>query len=607
MVKLYYFKCSVTTYIFAKNYKLTVLAVGELKRPLIKEVIIENFMSYKYARIPLSAGLNIITGPNGAGKSSILLAIAVALGQTYTERGRRLSNLIRRGEDIARVTVVIDNSPRKGRRPLPRWRYDEFYLTRYLRSDGKYWHELNSRVVTKHEVERLLKKIGLNPNNMFIIMHQNMIEEFAFLSPQEKLSLIEDATGLTGYRKAILNAMKKLEHTLREEEKVKKLMARAEEELEKWKKRYERYLEKLALIDRKNYLIREKAWAIVRDCEEKVKSIEEQIQGLEKEVKDLSYYLSETRREKEEILVNISGIEKKILSSSRNNVNLATVLKELRENWFIFSEKYAEEKVTEFKIKLAEEKISELKDLLQVHRAELAKALKVAMSTGEKIESSRDIREIEKELNRVEALIESYKDVTEDVEQIYAQYREAFEKLKEKAAQVAENRRKALDELNYRYSIWKNKLLELVEDVRKTFAEFLSHVDAVGDVRVENIDDIEKAGIQILVGFRGSSPTVLDPYTQSGGERTTAIMCFLLALQQHIRSPFRAIDEFDVHMDPRNREEIFKLLVSLAEKNPVTQYLIITPGKLVGIRPGVNVIVVQNVRGVSRVGILAKS
>jgi len=58
---------------------------------VIKEIILENFMSYAYARIPLRPGLNIICGPNGAGKSSILLALAVALGQTYTERSRKLT------------------------------------------------------------------------------------------------------------------------------------------------------------------------------------------------------------------------------------------------------------------------------------------------------------------------------------------------------------------------------------------------------------------------------------------------------------------------------------------------------------------------------------
>ena len=82
---------------------------------LIREIILENFMSYEYARIPLKPGLNVICGPNGAGKSSILLAISVALGQSYTERSRKLSDLIRWGKDSARVTLVFDNTPVKGR------------------------------------------------------------------------------------------------------------------------------------------------------------------------------------------------------------------------------------------------------------------------------------------------------------------------------------------------------------------------------------------------------------------------------------------------------------------------------------------------------------
>ncbi|TLM97924.1 hypothetical protein FDZ71_17820, partial [bacterium] len=59
-------------------------------------------MSYEYARIPFSAGMNLICGPNGSGKSSILLAISVALGQAYTDRSKKLADLIRRGKDIAR-------------------------------------------------------------------------------------------------------------------------------------------------------------------------------------------------------------------------------------------------------------------------------------------------------------------------------------------------------------------------------------------------------------------------------------------------------------------------------------------------------------------------
>ena len=51
---------------------------------LIREVIIKNFMSYEYARIPLWGVVNVVCRTNGSGKSSFLLAICVALGDTYT-------------------------------------------------------------------------------------------------------------------------------------------------------------------------------------------------------------------------------------------------------------------------------------------------------------------------------------------------------------------------------------------------------------------------------------------------------------------------------------------------------------------------------------------
>ncbi|MEM4303514.1 MAG: AAA family ATPase, partial [Candidatus Caldarchaeum sp.] len=164
-------------------------------RPYIGEVILENFMSHEYSRIPLQAGLNVIVGPNGAGKSSILLAISVALGQTYTERGQRLSDLIRRGMDAARVAVVFDNRPVDGKRPIPTISSDSVTIARFLKKNGEYWHYVNNKFKTKAEVENLLSKIGINPDNMLIIMHQNMIEQFVSRDSREKLVMIEEAVG----------------------------------------------------------------------------------------------------------------------------------------------------------------------------------------------------------------------------------------------------------------------------------------------------------------------------------------------------------------------------------------------------------------------------
>jgi chromosome segregation ATPase len=75
-------------------------------------------------------------------------------------------------------------------------------------------------------------------------------------------------------------------------------------------------------------------------------------------------------------------------------------------------------------------------------------------------------------------------------------------------------------------------------------------------------------------------------------------MSFLLALQQHVRSPFRAVDEYDVHMDPKNRELIAQMLISTV-KDADAQYIVITPSQVTFAGEQVNIITVQNIEGKS--------
>jgi len=110
---------------------------------MIKGVILQNFMSYENADIRFKDGLNIICGPNGAGKSSILLAISIILGQTYTERSRRLSDLIRWGTDQARITLQIDNRTKEGKKLFPYYRSNVIEITRIIKKTKVLLHSLN--------------------------------------------------------------------------------------------------------------------------------------------------------------------------------------------------------------------------------------------------------------------------------------------------------------------------------------------------------------------------------------------------------------------------------------------------------------------------------
>lgn len=641
---------------------------------LISEVILENFMSYEYARVPFKPGVNVICGPNGSGKSSLLLAISVALGQSYTERSRKLSDLIRWGKDQARVTLILDNSKQGGKRPVPKFNKDQIFLTRVLRRDGQYWFELENRAVTKAEVDRFLSKLGVDPNNMLIIMHQNMVEQFTVLSQQEKLRMVEAAVGLEPFRANVLEAQKKLTRILSQEESISKLLESAEQTLNYWREQYERYQEKKQLMTKRRFLERELAWAEVARREEAINGLEtekrkwlETLSQIEKETNEAEERLNAHQNELEKLRSEWKALFEERLSLEREKAgNEATVaiyeqlLKEtstfesfskgglnspaqennaqfkllrtenLKELIQSFNQNLSKLKgkidENQLKIKSLDENIEKVgnqvlenrvklallqfrrenvkADLEEVERqlknaqAQLNEAISRAETTGPRIAVVKSVGEILDEMRVTDGHLAALANVSEDIERMYESYSKLYLELKEKARLVAENREKALEEVKTRMQTWRTVIQSLLDRVNLEYQKILSQSQAVGEIRLVNGHDMEAAGLEILVGFKGGKPVPLDAYTQSGGERTTATMSFLLALQQHVRSPFRAVDEYDVHMDPKNRELIAKMLISMV-KDANAQYVVITPSQVTFAKEDVNIITVQNVEGKS--------
>jgi len=187
---------------------------------------------------------------------------------------------------------------------------------------------------------------------------------------------------------------------------------------------------------------------------------------------------------------------------------------------------------------------------------------------------------------------------------MYYRYLNVFNELKQKVMIVSDNREKTLIEVDERKEVWRKILKQFLEEVNMTFRAFLENVNATGLVKLVNLEDLQTAGIELVVGFKGAKPQILDSHTHSGGERSTATMALLLALQRHIKSPFRAVDEFDVHMDPRNRELISLMLLNEMQKQTENQYITITPGQVTGVSESVNVITVQSVQGKSEVKVM---
>jgi chromosome segregation ATPase len=228
----------------------------------------------------------------------------------------------------------------------------------------------------------------------------------------------------------------------------------------------------------------------------------------------------------------------------------------------------------------------------------LSTATDKAEQSGARIAVLKSAMDVLDEIRVTDGHLAALQGVSEDIERMYESYSKLYLELKEKAQVVAENRMKALEEVKVRMDAWRSVMQSLIDRVNLEYQKIMGQTLATGEVRLANGHDVETAGLEILVGFKGGKPVTLDAYTQSGGERTTATMSFLLALQQHVRSPFRAVDEYDIHMDPKNREMIARMLVSTI-KDASAQYIVITPSQITFAEENANIITVQNVEGKS--------
>ena len=678
---------------------------------LIKEVIIKNFMSYEYARIPLRDGVNVVCGPNGSGKSSFLLAICVALGDTYTERSKKLSDLIRWEQDQAEVSLILDNSLREnGKRPVPSFNVDEVRLARNIRRDGKYSFELNQRTISKAEVVEFLQGFGFDPDNMLIIMHQDMPGRFANLSPQERIVMLEEAVGFNTFRRDVVEAKRRLGGILSEEQSLNQLLDRARETLAYWREQDERLQEKKQLQTRMNFLQREMAWSRVLQLEGHVKELEqeldqadadlyaaeEEMNRFSKAVVDSDEALKQLRGQWMEFIERrveaekalgisefsihsakdrIQSINKMLGSSGEQRKKLELTAQALRERlkkgptklddyfnilnelektqtetfegWsseLITQRSEAESKIrqlgsqlidaetavsrvtedmeilrvridattdqhVEGRIQLAllkdkrgrlKRRIDELKAEIDRANTERRDADAEAQIKGPRVETGRTGDDILNEIRKTSGYLMGLAEVPEDAEEMYDSYNRTYKEILEKVAQVQDDRRQVMTEIEERTRKWSEVIHNLLDEVNARYQSLLSRLQARGEVRLINPSDIEEAGLEIFVSYKGGQLSRLDPYTHSGGERSTTVMAFLLALQQNVLSPFRAVDEFDLHMDPKNKELVSEFIVSTME-GTADQYMAITPSQVTFKGKEVHIIMIHKTEDISTV------
>ena len=190
--------------------------------------------------------------------------------------------------------------------------------------------------------------------------------------------------------------------------------------------------------------------------------------------------------------------------------------------------------------------------------------------------------EIDSDRARLELTHEGNANVVVEFERREETIRKHRERLEESEGQLT-NLSQAIDEVR---SKWEPELDQIVSEISAAFSRSFETIGCAGQIDILKPDNEYAAwAIRIWVKFRENETLcVLDSQRQSGGERAVSTIFYLMSLQAQARSPFRVVDEINQGMDPRNERLVHERMVDIACRENTSQYFLITPKLLSGLK-----------------------
>ncbi|MFC2052698.1 chromosome segregation protein SMC [Chloroflexota bacterium] len=167
-----------------------------------------------------------IVGPNGSGKSNIADSLRWVLGeQSYRLlRGKKTEDMIFAGSEnrpragMASATITFENSD--GWLPID---FSEVAITRRAYRDGQNEYLINGQRVRLRDVSELLSQSGL-AERTYTIIGQGLVDAALSLRADERRRLFEEAAGIGLHRSRREDALRRLDKTRRNLERVQDII-----------------------------------------------------------------------------------------------------------------------------------------------------------------------------------------------------------------------------------------------------------------------------------------------------------------------------------------------------------------------------------------------
>ena len=435
----------------------------------LNKIEIKGFKSFgDKTVINFNKGVTGIVGPNGCGKSNVVDAMRWVLGEQKTSllRSDKMENIIFNGSksrkklQLAEVSISFDNT-----KNLIPTEYSTVTVTRKYFRSGDSEYLLNDVKCRLKDITNLFLDTGISSNN-YAIIELSMVDNILNDKDNSRLSLFEEAAGISKFRKRKKETFNKIKQTESDLDRVEDLVYEIEKNLRSLKRqakqteKYYSYKEEYKNISI-NVALKNSENSRLRQEESKKK-----LEKLENENTKVSSALAKKNAAIESSKSSLIPYEKKL---QRKQEDLNKVLDKIRDHEEVI-------RIKEEKSKMLNENISELK-----------KSIKFDQESNKR--SKFSITSIDKELKSSKKLLKKNLDKLDENKKQFLKYEEKLKNQNIKISDIKDVEEQFLEISNNIKNITnkKSQLEKLLSLEKIDKNKILKNLDSL-DIEIKSID-----------------------------------------------------------------------------------------------------------------------
>ena len=347
--------------------------------------------------VKLDNKITCIVGPNGSGKSNVVDAVRWVLGEQSVKQLRgdgSMSDVIFSGSksrkplNVATVELVFDNSDH-----YLNIEYTDISIKRKAYRTGENEYFLNNEKCRLKDIINLLIDSGIGKES-YNIISQGEVDKIISNSSMDRRTIIEDAAGVVKYKKRKEEALKKLDKTHDNLDRVNDIILELEQQVEPLREQSEKakeYLENKNNLE--NLEIALLAYDIYNDSEEE-KKLKQKLEVIEQKLVEENITSSNSDVKITEEQTRLTNKERELKEANEKLFTIVEEVEKLNAEKLLLQEKAKNKDISESEKKLREnlELEGNINSQIKILEDEIDKLNKnLNNKSGELISSEREI------------------------------------------------------------------------------------------------------------------------------------------------------------------------------------------------------------------------